>query len=161
MRRLRLWLFALGESSSLWLYPELRFYDTSEQRADFWSTTYRAFLKRRGVRFFLRLVGLSLLIQLPCTLALWPARPYLQLWLGNIGASALTSGLAGGLFGGAFLFILRRTMRGELRAALRARGFKPCMHCGYDLRGLATGRCPECGTADGSDSAAVTDAGRP
>ncbi len=147
MRRFRIWMFTLGDSSNQWLFPELRYYDTSEDRADFWATTYRAFLKRQGWPFFARLVLLSAMIQLPFTLAMWPARPYLQPWLGSIGTTALSSGISGALFGGAFLFILQRKMRIELRVELRKRGFEPCMHCGYDLRGLAAARCPECGQA--------------
>ena len=33
----------------------------------------------------------------------------------------------------------------ELRCLLRERGVPICLHCGYDLRGLAEARCPECG----------------
>ena len=47
-----------------------------------------------------------------------------------------------------FLF-RRRTMRLALREQLRAHGIPACLHCGYNLTGIAGNRCPECGkTAD-------------
>ena len=40
----------------------------------------------------------------------------------------------------------RRWMRVFLRRYLSEQGIPVCQKCGYDLRGLETSRCPECGT---------------
>jgi uncharacterized paraquat-inducible protein A len=45
-------------------------------------------------------------------------------------------------------FILRsEPFRRSLREQLVARGMQLCLHCGYDLRGQVSPRCPECGRA--------------
>lgn len=48
-----------------------------------------------------------------------------------------------------FLFVrlVREPMRKSLRRQLAERGVPICVPCGYDLRGLADGRCPECGAS--------------
>ena len=38
-------------------------------------------------------------------------------------------------------------MRKHLREQLIARGVPICLRCGYDVKGLAKPRCPECGEA--------------
>jgi hypothetical protein len=40
----------------------------------------------------------------------------------------------------------RKHMRGSLRVQLIKQGVPICLKCGYDLRGLDTARCPECGS---------------
>lgn len=40
----------------------------------------------------------------------------------------------------------RRWMRKYLRTYLNEHGMPICMKCGYDLRGLDSATCPECGT---------------
>ena len=42
----------------------------------------------------------------------------------------------------------RRSRRRALRRALRSSGIPICECCGYDLTGLITATCPECGTRD-------------
>jgi len=58
------------------------------------------------------------------------------------------------------MFIIRRDLVGRelvglllaVFGLLRSRGmdaaFRVCLHCGHDLRGSLSGRCPECGAAD-------------
>ena len=61
--------------------------------------------------------------ELPCwLLVLLPGMPTLALW-----------------------FLDRR--RRWLRLRLVAQGVPICLHCGYDLTGNSSGRCPECGDA--------------
>ncbi len=50
------------------------------------------------------------------------------------------------------LFLLRCTVRGDIRASLNAHGIPVCMSCGYCLHGLVERRCPECGQAWPDDS---------
>ncbi len=40
----------------------------------------------------------------------------------------------------------RKWMRVFLREYLNDHGIPICLNCGYDLRGLVSGACPECGT---------------
>lgn len=47
----------------------------------------------------------------------------------------------------AALYLFRRVARRQLRLYLNARGIRVCMGCGYNLRGVAGPRCPECGRA--------------
>lgn len=44
------------------------------------------------------------------------------------------------------LYRTRSAVRDELRKLLNARGVHPCRGCAYDMAGLATTICPECGT---------------
>jgi len=43
------------------------------------------------------------------------------------------------------MWLWRRGITAELRAALNAQGLPTCLHCGYDLTGNTSGTCPECG----------------
>jgi len=52
-----------------------------------------------------------------------------------------------GLFLATVLTAIRKRLRHHLRKQLVARGELICIDCGYDLRGLTTDRCPECGNA--------------
>lgn len=45
----------------------------------------------------------------------------------------------------AFYRLSRRAALRALRQQLLSRGFPICMHCGYDLRGIDSATCPECG----------------
>ncbi len=45
------------------------------------------------------------------------------------------------------LHIFRNRVRRRLRELLISNGVPICLKCGYDLRGQAEARCPECGTA--------------
>jgi len=45
------------------------------------------------------------------------------------------------------VLIVRRKMRRSLRRILVEYGVPVCLECGYELRGLPTNRCPECGTS--------------
>ena len=53
----------------------------------------------------------------------------------------------GTLFSVVSMWPLRRMVLHELRMHLIARQIPVCIACGYDLRGGAAARCPECGTA--------------
>jgi hypothetical protein len=44
-----------------------------------------------------------------------------------------------------FVYLAAARRRRFLRKLLREEGVIICLHCGYDLRGLTEGRCPECG----------------
>lgn len=41
--------------------------------------------------------------------------------------------------------LFRRSMREALRIELLKKGIPICLHCGYDLTGCPSVRCPECG----------------
>ncbi len=52
-------------------------------------------------------------------------------------------------FANPFIFVrlVREPMRKSLRRQMADLGVPVCVPCGYDLRGLAEARCPECGAA--------------
>jgi uncharacterized paraquat-inducible protein A len=49
-------------------------------------------------------------------------------------------------FSGSLLFVAWLLSSFLVRAVVMRPGFGFCQHCGYNLRGLTEGRCPECGT---------------
>lgn len=51
------------------------------------------------------------------------------------------------IFSVAGMWPLRRMVLRELRGYLNSRQIPVCVHCGYDLRGNSSDRCPECGHA--------------
>lgn len=64
-------------------------------------------------------------------------------------------------------FWLRPMLRRNLRQQLTDRGVAICLHCGYDLRGLTSDYCPECGgnrnsvsTTNTGDSANTPETGQ-
>lgn len=54
----------------------------------------------------------------------------------------------------------RRRLRSNLRSALLERGILTCVRCGYDLRGVASLQCSECGTPSPVRSYVVVVRGR-
>jgi len=67
-------------------------------------------------------------------------------WLDKVIVGA-TTGLVMAL---AMNFLWRNPLRRYLRVQLAAAGIPICIHCGYDLRGSPSGRCPECGELAGA-----------
>ena len=117
------------------VFPELSSFATTAAR--------REALRKAANRVYLTgsLLGSLLLI-----ISLWCA-PVLQEHTGLSELPMLLSfGLICGLTGFGFVLLGRRRIRVSLRSQLNAQGIPTCMHCGYDLRGQETGRCPECGT---------------
>ena len=49
------------------------------------------------------------------------------------------------IFGIVPLLLYRRDVRRSVREQIRALGTPLCLQCGYNLTGLDSGRCPECG----------------
>ncbi|MCB9850467.1 MAG: hypothetical protein H6817_07145 [Phycisphaerales bacterium] len=64
-------------------------------------------------------------------------------WVTNITSGAV----AGAGFAIMIQYLHRRPYQRYLREHLQASGIAICLGCGYDLRGQATARCPECGLA--------------
>lgn len=66
------------------------------------------------------------------------------------GTEYVVGGVGFLLFGVAWLFVpdwlANRSIRSALRTELIRIGVPVCLRCGYDLRGQAEPRCPECGT---------------
>lgn len=62
------------------------------------------------------------------------------------GLDAVVFGLLMGLtVGPGAILVWRNTVRRSLREQLIEKGIPICLKCGYDLRGQAVPRCPECG----------------
>lgn len=49
--------------------------------------------------------------------------------------------------GGVPFRLHRRDVQRSVRAQIRALGIPLCLHCGYNLTGIESARCPECGNA--------------
>ncbi len=148
LRRLRIWLFSLGDRRNSALFPELTFCETIEERADLWRDAYKRFLRKNRWRLAFRVLLLVILIEAPIWIAVIPFRGVNQTHLGVVVGAALVSGIAGAAIGSGILLVIRRDLRRELRLTLRERGHRPCLSCGYDLRGGESPRCPECGRDD-------------
>jgi hypothetical protein len=81
-------------------------------------------------------------------LALWLSAPLLLLhffspplpWPAAVAAYVVVAGIMS-------VLLLRARWASEDRLRRRAEGC--CLGCGYDLRGLTSGRCPECGARRG------------
>jgi hypothetical protein len=70
--------------------------------------------------------------------ALFPSVPYSVRF-------ALTTAVSG-LFGIVGAWLLRARRQRAVREVLRARGVRVCMKCGYNLSGIVSEQCPECGS---------------
>lgn len=70
---------------------------------------------------------------------------------GPVVGGVVLGALQGLCFGFGFQFAFRKPTRRFLREYLNQRGYSLCVHCGYDLRGQTTPRCPECGNAFDAD----------
>lgn len=125
------------------MFPELARFASDEEARD----AYRAGVQqaRRSFRFWLLLVVIY--VALPAFLAVafiglpFVARAPVAVRSGVIAALIASGGLV------LFHWGLRKPVRSRLRRELAQRGVPVCVECGYDLRGQAEPRCPECGAA--------------
>ena len=60
-------------------------------------------------------------------------------------ATLIAVGAPVGCFTLLYIWLLRTRVRKSLRRLLLEDGIPICLKCGYDIRGLSTPRCPECG----------------
>ena len=129
-------------------YPELAVCDTTAEQAEVARIcSDRAYGALRG-RFAIALGLIAALTAVTIRYALWPA---LSKAMPDL-IDPEPSGVALAAVVGAFLFAAHRMfmaprLQREIRRELAARGYRLCIHCGYDLRGQTELRCPECGLA--------------
>ena len=89
------------------------------------------------------LIGLPALL-IVCVLVLDTLTKYFAGRPVAAGACAFAVIVTGGIVGGLYV-VPRKQIRRELRVCLREQGIRICISCGYDLRGLSSANCPECG----------------
>ncbi|HBS29421.1 MAG TPA: hypothetical protein DEB06_08220 [Phycisphaerales bacterium] len=123
-----------------WLYPELGHCRGDSERSE-------AVGAMRSNRERLTIAALMAPFLVSVGVATWLLLRYRPVWMGTnwlIGFGAAVGGSAALLIP----VVLRGQRRVRLRQFLLARGVPLCLHCGYDLRGLAPDdpepRCPEC-----------------
>lgn len=126
------------------VFPELRQIADPAERARLYWQAYRAVRWRTLLIYLLFLVPGS---------AMWAlGLDRYAGWLGsNAGSSAVVISLTSLPVALISLFLARGICAGKFQKAIRwtllAKGYPLCLHCGYDLKGQTTPRCPECGTA--------------
>jgi hypothetical protein len=122
--------------------PELRYFKSRDGLRE----AKRAF---RNHRFYKRRVwALAAVVAVVCggmsAVAIrWLVSIGLSMWLAMI-INTVACAIFGSL---ASLFLWYRPYVRFLRHYLQGRGVAVCLKCGYNLRGLAEPRCPECGSA--------------
>ena len=129
-----------------WFFPELRLFETVQQRKTAWKDAMWALPwwligVCMGVTLFI--VSFAL-VALPSTLRQFASIPS-GLYAVFLCLTSILSGLM--LMIGTY-WLFRRRIQRSLRESLISAGVPVCMRCGYCLRGLselAEPRCPECG----------------
>jgi len=129
-------------------YPELAVCDTPAEQTEVLRVcsdrVYGAVRLRIAAGAMLVVAAGALIIQV----AIWPALH--DTWPTRFGRHP--PGMALAVLMGLFLYLAHRVgvvprLQAEIRRELAARGYRICIHCGYDLRGQTELRCPECGLA--------------
>jgi hypothetical protein len=120
-------------------FPELEVLDDDNERRElFHECQQNAWTQFSGLVIACLCVGVMHRFLLP-QLTRWTGwsvqRLEVPFWLLTV---MTTAGLA--------LWISRQLIRKRIRSTLLERGYSVCLHCGYDLRGTETNRCPECWT---------------
>jgi len=129
-------------------FPELSFCDEPKARAELWNAAYRPFGTRSQWGWYWTSVVIGALAGLLVQHLVLPAiSPFIRV-IPHFIVGAVLAGLIALMIVAALLQLLRSRIRRSLRRELRARGFRPCLHCGYDLRGTLGALCPECGQRD-------------
>ena len=129
-------------------YPELAVCDTPVEQEE----VLQVCSDRVYGAIRIRLVAGGILVVTTAALvirsAIWPALN--NAWPAHFDRDP--PGLALAIIAGLFLYLAHRALvvprlESEIRRELAGRGYRVCVHCGYDLRAQAELRCPECGLA--------------
>jgi hypothetical protein len=143
----------LGHS---YFFPELAFSDTAKERNDLLNTSWKRLFTWRRWKLSLSALALCLLLEMVFRLIGAYIRPWLPGAFDNFATRVSFAALKGGILGLAVFWLLSKNIRMELRKEMSARGYKVCMGCGYNLRGLESPQCPECGTDCPADQSIIS-----
>jgi len=128
------------------MLPELEHFTTPREKKDALKrATRRMFVYARvwvffaGLLLFLVVLKFSVLRIAPPMMSLMPL----------VGGAIAGLGVPIGV-----VYILRKSIRSDLRRQLSLRGVPLCDKCGYWLQELTRSRCPECGTEFGGSNVA-------
>lgn len=128
--------------------PEILFLDTTAERTRVAARAFFAFVRRPVT--WISVLCYAVVGTLVCLGLVEPTVAWTSKWAGS--ATAMRIAVISFLLipvlcpGPLLLLQCRRWMRRFLRDYLNDHGIPICRNCGYDLRGKATPRCPECGT---------------
>ena len=118
-----------------WWFPDLTRIESASARRTLWRSAFRPVSDSWAYRASI------ILPYTGCLFALLVGPRIVDIWIVVVVAAFLMT-----LSYPAALWPVRRRITHNLRRILNERGLPTCLKCGYDLTGIESGVCPECGT---------------
>ncbi|MHC4063081.1 MAG: hypothetical protein ACYSUI_01060 [Planctomycetota bacterium] len=126
-------------------FPELMRFESRPERKKAWRAAYHPVLK--SLRYWLIAIATQLVGQVVFRALGSQCAGWLEFTRGW--APFVAPGVGAGIAAALTLWLVRKRVQRNLREHLNDCGQPVCLHCGYDLTGNTSGRCPECGRRAG------------